>query len=214
MRGRAAHNLSMSLARTLLASRGIFYIVTRFAPSRLAGLRRLALEANYQSGKWLFLRNSAQPEMVALVETYAKRGRILDVGCGTGALAAAISPERYFHYHGIDLTKAGIDYAKQRRLFHATFELADIHRFQDLQQYDLIVFEETLYYVNPLKRRTLLRTYASMLADGGTILVTLADPNRFESLMNMIKHDYAVIEDRPFQNSRRRLLVFTRRPES
>lgn len=204
----------MSLARTLLATRGIFYIVTRFAPSGFAGLRRLALDANYQSGKWLFLRNSARPEMVALVETYTNRGRILDVGCGTGALAAAISPERYSHYHGIDLSTAGIDYAKQRGLPHATFELVDIHQFQNSQQYDLIVFEETLYYVNPLKRRTLLLTYASMLATGGTIIVTLADPKRFESLMNMVKHDYEVIEDRPFHNSRRRLLVFTRRPES
>ena len=193
------------LLEKILSMKGVLYVVTRFGGTRL---RRIALSGRHASGGWNFLEQSSVREMVSLAEEHCSHGRILDMGCGTGSLGAALDPQQYESYLGVELSKPGLEKALSRGLTKPRFEAGDIQTFDTDERFDLIVFEETLYYVNPLIRRKTLERYSRLLKPGGRIIVTAAEPKRFANMLDMIRSDYEVLEDRTFTNSRRHLMVF------
>jgi SAM-dependent methyltransferase len=62
-------------------------------------------------------------------------------------------------------------------------------------EYDLILFEESLYYV-PFSRQRLLRRYARSLRPGGLFIVTVAHPDQFTGMIRMIRTNFQIIEDK------------------
>jgi SAM-dependent methyltransferase len=57
--------------------------------------------------------NEPQPALLALLDEHPPAGRVLDVGCGTGALAMALA-ERGLAVLGVDLAEAAIAQARAR----------------------------------------------------------------------------------------------------
>jgi 2-polyprenyl-3-methyl-5-hydroxy-6-metoxy-1,4-benzoquinol methylase len=145
---------------------------------------------------------------VNLVEKYARKGRILDVGCGTGSLASDLNPDSFESYLGIDVSAAAISIAKKRKSQKMDFEVGDLRHYECREKYDLIVFEESLYYI-PLFRQRLLRRYAQYLRPGGLFVVTVAHPNQFRGMIRMIRKNFQIVEDRlTSPNGGRVVLVF------
>lgn len=189
----------------ILASPGIHFAVTRFAG---AGLRGRAFDARYRTGQWASFDRTVSPELLALVEQYAGGGRILSLGCGSGSLVVALAPGSYDLFIGVDLASVAIQRARARHLPKTRFEIADLAEYRTDDVFDLILFEESLYYVPQAHYDQVLNRYQHNLRPGAVFLVTIADPTRFEALLHAIRRNYGIIEDRSFANSRRRLLVF------
>jgi SAM-dependent methyltransferase len=202
------HNLFVSnLFRgieKLFISRGIFYLVTRVGGTVL---RRLAFDQYYIRGRWDYFDKEDRIEMVKLVVKYAKKGRILDMGCGTGTLASKLSTSDFEYYLGIDVSPEAIARARKNQSEKIHFKTGNIQSYPCKDTFDLIVFEESLYYV-PFLRRRLLQDLAQRLRSNGVFIVTVAHPSRFSGMVQMIRRNFQVFEDRCFKNSQRLLLVF------
>lgn len=188
----------------LLAIPGIMYLCTRFGG---LVLRRRAFDQKYSDGSWDYFDKDHSFEMVKVVEKYARKGRILDIGCGTGILVSMMKPDAFKHYLGVDVSPEAIARAQQSKSEKIHFEISDIQNYKCKDTFDLIVFEESLYYV-PFFRRRLLQRCAQWLKPKGLFIVTVADPRRFRGMVKMIRRNFQIVDDRCFSNSRRLLLVF------
>ncbi|MCX5636185.1 MAG: class I SAM-dependent methyltransferase [Planctomycetota bacterium] len=188
----------------MLSTSGILYLFTRFGGSKL---RQQAFDQKYTDGSWDYFDKDHSLEMRKVVEKYARKGRILDMGCGTGILASMLNPDSFEYYLGVDASREAIALAQKRQSNKINFEISDIQSCKCKERFDLIVFEESLYYV-PFFRRRLLQRFAESLRPEGLFIVTVADPNRFGRMIRMIRKKFQIIEDRYFKNSSRLLLVF------
>jgi SAM-dependent methyltransferase len=190
--------------KSILSAKGVLYFLTRYAGS---AMRRCSFNQYYKSGRWDYLDSDHSEEMVKVVEKYANRGRILDMGCGPGILASLLNPGSFEYYRGVDASSEAIALARKRAGEKVHFDIGDIQSYECEDSFDLIVFEESLYYV-PFFRHRLLKYYAKRLRLKGLFIVTVADPARFAGMIRMIRRNFQVLEDRYFQESRRLLLVF------
>lgn len=118
-------------------------------------------ERQFADGTWDRLQEG-QPntaELARLISEYADmRGtpvRVLDVGCGNGGLAKLIATEPGIDYTGIDISETAITAARmvapKARFIAANAEQPP----SDIGTFDVFVFNEVLYYMNP--DRVLLR---------------------------------------------------------
>ena len=190
--------------KKLFAMRGVLYLITRFCGSRL---RRCSFNEYYKSGGWDRLDSSHSSEIVEVVERYARKGRILDMGCGTGILASRLADESFSYYRGVDASSEAVGPARKRASEKIDFEIGDIQRYECCDEFDCIVFEESLYYV-PFFRYRLLNRYSQRLRPGGVFVVTISDPKRFSRLIDMIRDKFEMVEDRPGPGGKRQYLVF------
>ena len=142
------------------------------------------------------------------VERYARGGRILMLGCGTGSIASALSPGCFESFLGVDLSPEAIARAQVHANHKIQFEAGDMLRFGTDQKFSVILFSESLYYISPWRRLPLLTRAARMLTPDGRIVVTVAQPSRFARMLRMVRRNFDVSEDRNFSGSTRHLIVF------
>jgi 2-polyprenyl-3-methyl-5-hydroxy-6-metoxy-1,4-benzoquinol methylase len=191
--------------RKILAKRGLLYFTTRFGNSLI---RRIAFDEYYRTGKWDYFNNTHSEELIAIVEKYSNRGRILDMGCGPGIVVSLLNPDSFSFYQGVDASTEAITLAtKKRQNTKAEFILGDIQTYESSDRFDVILFEESLYYV-AISRLQVLRRYTTYLENNGVIIATTSDPKRYSKMLTMIRDHFTVIEDRPFTNSNRHFIVF------
>jgi len=188
----------------IFGMQGVHYLATRFGGSRIRGL---AFDQKYSDGSWLKLDEKSDPEIVELVEKYAKKGRILDVGCGPGVLSTSLNRESFTHYLGVDISEEALALAKKREDERITFRHGDIEVFESEEKFDLIIFEETLYYL-PFSHKKILERYTRMLKSDGLFLVTFIEPKRHTKIIEMIQSDFSVREETNSLISSRLFLIF------
>ena len=158
-------------------------------------MRRWSFDEYYKSGRWDRLDATHSAEMVKVVEKYAKKGRILDMGCGTGILASRLADDSFEYYRGVDASSEAVALGRRRTSGKVGFEVDDIQSYECEDDFDCIVFEESLYYV-PFFRRRLLKRYSRRLRPGGVFVVTVAHPQRFPRMVRMIRDNFEMVEDR------------------
>ena len=126
-------------------------------------------ERQFADGTWDRLREG-QPnttELARLIFEYAhtKGGniRVLDVGCGNGGLARLLTIGSGIAYTGIDISETAL--AAARVLVpRGIFITADAEQPpSDMGAFDVLVFNEVLYYMNP--DRVLPRYHMHATAD-------------------------------------------------
>jgi 2-polyprenyl-3-methyl-5-hydroxy-6-metoxy-1,4-benzoquinol methylase len=100
--------------------------------------------------------------------SHAPRGSLLDVGCGEGALADYLNEEQKKNYVGIDLSKEAVRIAKEKRGFNFIQASAETYTPLPGQSFDLIVFNEMLYYTDHVE---ILKRYEKFLSKKGVFLV-------------------------------------------
>ena len=122
-----------------------------------------------------------RPEILALIPTTAKK--ILDLGCGTGALGKALKQRQKCHVTGIELNKQ----AHEAALKNIDVCLCDnLNRYDPLlnsARYDCIIFADILeHLVNPWG---VLNKYVKVLSENGHIIASfpnVAHPNISQNL--------------------------------
>lgn len=132
-------------------------------------------EQQFAAGKWNRLQEG-QPntaELARLIFDYADtkggRLRVLDVGCGNGGLARLIADT--VDYTGIDIATSAITSAREVAP-HGTFIVGDaMNPPENLGVFDVVVFNEVFYYMNP--DRSLSRYHIHATADARIFISVL-----------------------------------------
>jgi SAM-dependent methyltransferase len=167
-----------SLLKRLYQNAGLAYYFLFLGP-RGAGRPILAtkLDAQYSEGIWD--RNFESPDEIpryAIVASYIRRRAtppsVLDVGAGNGRLVADLHLGDLKAYLGTDISAEATAQARERYP-HANveFEVADFEDGPPEGEYDVIVFNDALYYArDPV---AVLERYAARLTPDGALIVVM-----------------------------------------
>src|SRR5260370_3625028 len=109
---------------------------------------------------------------ITAVGQFLDQGPLLDIGCGTGALARNVASTRYL---GVDQDEGSIAIAKNLFPAHRFLTLAEFAQSQNENQFERIVGLAVIEHVeDPQKWLACLRT---LLKPGGQVLLTHPHPS-------------------------------------
>lgn len=127
-----------------------------------------------------------------LMRQYAGGGMILDAGCGDGLLE-----EKCFSLGltivGIDYSHAAIARARQRRLNNCEFIYADVRTFFSHQSFSVIVFNESLYYVEAYLES--LQAMTPLLEPNGVFMISMYDTRITRRIWESLWHDFSLMSE-------------------
>jgi 2-polyprenyl-3-methyl-5-hydroxy-6-metoxy-1,4-benzoquinol methylase len=151
-------------------------------------------ETEYFGGQWDFLRNSnelAHNSLIAGFFHHYGNGRaVLDVGCGEGVLQEILAGMSYARYLGVDLSDEAIRRAQHKQSPTTAFVSGDATRFSPSGLFDVIVFNECLYYFDdPL---SVLKRYEAFLQTGGVFVVSMFVQNESRHIWRVVDASYRV----------------------
>lgn len=171
-------------------------------------------EEQYGSGHWDFLQTLGElgrfSVLVGYLRTLKPDGALLDIGCGEGLLYTRLQPFTA-PYLGLDISAAAIERA--RAVGAGPFVCADAEQFDVPDRYDVIVFNECLYYfLDPIG--TVVRYAASLRPDGLLIVSTFLQSRRGRAILRALKRHYTVIDEASISHDTRTwtLSVFSLTP--
>lgn len=137
-----------------------------------------------------------QPAMLALLDEFPPDGPVLDVGCGTGALALAVAG-RGLQVLGVDMAAAAIE--KARAKAKAAPEVADkvafqvgdaLHPSQLSGPFGAVVDTGFFHLFGPTVRETFAQELAGTLAPGGRYyLLGFAIDSRYPDAPRQVRED-------------------------
>jgi SAM-dependent methyltransferase len=128
---------------------------------------------------------------------------MLDLGCAGATLALCLGPE-FQEYWGVDISDVAIAKAREHLAGNRGngtakhhLEVAQVQNFQPTRQFDVIVFNEVLYYLTLNQVAAAVRHYSRFLSAGGLILVSMKDDEISRMVQAIIlrelKFEYGVV---------------------
>jgi 2-polyprenyl-3-methyl-5-hydroxy-6-metoxy-1,4-benzoquinol methylase len=155
-------------------------------------------EAQYLIGKWNFLN---QPDelarysvIIAYLQFFKPKGAVLDVGCGEGILWSRYRPYGYTRYVGLDISHAAIEKLCPEQDAQTHFLVVDAERYVPQERFDVIVFNEVLYYFHDALE--VVRRYTQALQDDGIVVVsTYAGSARALSILRQVKTKLFLLDE-------------------
>lgn len=128
--------------------------------------------------------------IVGYCDHFKRGGAVLDLGCGEGVLAQKLGPQRYSRYLGVDSSSDAIGRAAAAEDGRTRFAHADAAQYRPDGRFDLIVFNESLYYfADPVG---CLRRYEPSLTADGVFVVSLYGVSKNLRLWKRIEAAYQV----------------------
>jgi 2-polyprenyl-3-methyl-5-hydroxy-6-metoxy-1,4-benzoquinol methylase len=112
---------------------------------------------------WL---SALRQESIAL----APGGRVLDIGCGDGALTSQLSKNSR-EVMGLDISLEAIKRAKEHERENLTFAVHNIERDPLIGDNSLIICEDVLYYIPFVSMKEVAKKLSDALMPGGILLV-------------------------------------------
>jgi len=132
-------------------------------------------DREFALGQWNFMSDLAEVPRYAVIAGYiatcGSRQSILDVGCGPGLLQPWLARVGYDDYLGIDLSAVAIHTAEARANATTRFQPADAESFSPPHTFDIIIFNEMLYYMRD--PAAVLRRYGRYLTPEGRFVISL-----------------------------------------
>ncbi|MHB1951583.1 MAG: class I SAM-dependent methyltransferase [Acidiferrobacteraceae bacterium] len=138
-------------------------------------------DLEYRNGRWDYLSGLDELAHYCVIAGYCRQlgrgGSVLDVGCGEGILCDVLHETEYSFFLGIDFSEQAIRRASSRaREGKRLFCVADMHDFDPQRQFNIVVFNESLYYSH--SPADVLRRYMRFLGPGGLVIVSMYLPRR------------------------------------
>jgi SAM-dependent methyltransferase len=143
-----------------------------------SSIKKSLWDKEYSTTKWSFNDNTVDDCVYPPLEKYARKGSILDLGCGSGNTSNELASTAYTSYLGVDISEAALQKARRRTLQSGRanknrFTQGEILGYTPDQQFDVILFRESLYHVPLGKVKVVLDRYSNFLTDGGVFIVRL-----------------------------------------
>ena len=190
--------------------------IKSYGPSHV---KQIMWDSEYSSDKWDFADDTANDCVYGHLETHTVKGSILDLGCGSGNTANELAISAYSRYVGADISEVCLDKARSRskatgRADKNQFVLADFISYVPTENFDVILFRESMYHVPMGKIKTTLDRYANYLKKGGVFIVrmkTSADgqtKRRPTAMIELIEKDFDVVEKRQYEQEGSTVIVF------
>jgi SAM-dependent methyltransferase len=174
-------------------------------------IKKRIWDEEFSGTKWNFIDNTSGDCVYPFLEKYAHNGDILDLGCGPGNTANELAPDVYRTYIGVDISEAALAKAVKRtqengRSDKNTFINSDFLSFEPNQQFDVILFRESMYHIPYGQVLQILKKYSSKLKSTGVFIVRLyaadnqsgAIKTRVTSKLDLIKREFDIVESRQF----------------
>jgi 2-polyprenyl-3-methyl-5-hydroxy-6-metoxy-1,4-benzoquinol methylase len=158
---------------------------TRFAIGGLLGRGtprpRELWEEQYRSGVWDYLDSASEIAhymvIVGYVQQFCPNPAILDVGCGHGRLFQLLQAYSFRNYLGVDFSAEAIKRAQCATHGGAHFERVDFEEFVPPDRYEVIIFNESIYYSS--RPEEVLCRYMRALTPNGVMIVSMCQ-NRWQ----------------------------------
>jgi SAM-dependent methyltransferase len=152
--------------------------------------------------RWEYLENLSELARYAVIVGYIRRMKphatVLDVGASNGVLAEELKHD-VRRIRGIEFDAASVRNAKDRSIAVAEFFEADANTYKTDDKFDVIVFNETMYYMrDPIQ---LLRRYAGYLQPGGILIVSNFIARYLLRFPDEIARHFQVVEQTTVVNS-------------
>jgi SAM-dependent methyltransferase len=173
-----------------------------------AGIKKRIWDSEFSGTKWDFIDNTVGDCVYEPLEKYAQRGNILDLGCGPGNTANELSADAYRNYVGVDISEAALTKARKRtednhRTDKNSFVASDFLGYNPTQDFDVILFRESMYHVPYGQVLELLAKYSKHLKSNGVFIVRLylGDTRtgkikfRVRRKLDLIKSHFDVVEE-------------------
>jgi SAM-dependent methyltransferase len=166
------------------------------AVRRAVGLdRETRWNKEYAKGGWEWLDSLPELAHHSILAGYFTRlkpnGRVLDVGCGEGLFHERLTGRPYARYVGFDFAEA-IKRAEGRADEKTSFIVADMNDFTTSEQFDAIVFNESIYYIWDIAEG--LAHYERFLAPDGIFLISMHGKERNDEKWVVVESRYVVLD--------------------
>ena len=193
-----------------------------YAPS---GLKRIIWNKEYSGNKWNFADHTENDCVYSHLQKHAANGSILDLGCGTGNTSNELAYNAYEKYLGVDISEACLSKARSRseesgRAAKNQFVRGDLLEFSTPQQFDVILFRESFYFVPMGKIESTLNYYAKNLRDNGVFIVRIYTTDkdgtpkpRPIAMVGIIERKFEVVENCHYGESGQGSTVIVFRPK-
>lgn len=200
--------------RSLLIFRGL---MKRHGPS---GTKKVLWDEEFSGGHWDFIDNTLGDCVYPHLERHARNGSILDLGCGPGNTANELAADKYRTYHGVDISETALIKAGKRsrengRGDRNSFEQGDFMSYVPPQNFDVILFRESMYHVPVTKAKGMLNRYSKYLNEGGVFIVRMSTSGakgkikyRLKAMVNTIDKNFEVLEKRQYGDPGPTVVVF------
>lgn len=155
-------------------------------------------DAEYGDGRWNYLGqlhvNSHYWATIGYMQAFKAGGEYLDVGCGDGVLFERFRLLGYQRYVGIDISEVAIERLRHYNDNRTNFIQADGDVHEPAGHFDVIVLNESLYYLrDPIRS---LERYALSLKPGGCIIVsTYTASRRSLAVLHDAKRAFELIDE-------------------
>lgn len=124
--------------------------------------------------KWDACRseNRINPCIQDFIKHIKPRGRVLDVGCGTGRPIAGYLAQKGFSVTGIDISPEMLHKAEALHLKNAGFQIADILEYESEEKFDAIIAFDSIWHIAYEKQPLIYKKFSELLHHNGCLLFT------------------------------------------
>jgi len=152
--------------------------VTSFINRKILRTDKSRWNYQYQKGLWNGLENMDELARFSVIGGYVQylkpdQPAILEIGCGEGILSQRIGKPHYGYFEGTDVADAAIANAQQRYGDDKTyFHAVDMNEYRSDKKFDIIIFNEAIYYLRPMAEK-LVSMYAPLLKEDGLLIISM-----------------------------------------
>ncbi len=126
-------------------------------------------DEQFSQGQWDSLASLKEAGHNAIIAMYCHflcvEAEILDVGCG---LANITNFLKFKYYLGIDISEVAIQKAKEKK--NGEFQCVNADDFNTDKKFDIIIFNEVLYYLDALGT---LKKFETYLTEKGFFVISV-----------------------------------------
>lgn len=205
----------MNIARrTVGYMRGL---VKRYGPSKI---KMRLWDQEFSGSHWDFIDNTVGDCVYSHLEEHLKNGSILDLGCGPGNTANELAETAYTIYVGVDISQAALAKAVRRtaengRTGKNSLICSDFLSYRPSQQFDVILFRESMYHVPLSKVKPILDHFSRYLKSDGVFIARLnitdgkgSLKRRLAAAVEIMETDFTVIDKKQYGASGPTVIVF------
>lgn len=158
-------------------------------------------EHYYSAGRWdeLYLagynfdmrdQDARYGVLLALMKAWDAHRPVLDVGCGVGLMAQKFRQVSSSPFVGVDYSPRAIELALSDAIPACEFFCMDYRQCNFQQQFGIILFNESLYYVDDAAGT--MRKFSSFLAPGGVFIISIYQAVFNRSIWRVLESEYSV----------------------